>query len=135
MTAECVGCGYCCRLTACHFSMQRHGGHAPCKELVWDEKGQNWRCGLMAKVSPEERQLMIDSMGIGAGCSSSLFNFSRDEMIRKRSSRSSSSESSSCGRQAIGAAGSRMGLSKEVQEKYIRNVLKHAGKGWPKGFM
>jgi hypothetical protein len=36
---------------------------------------------------------------------------------------------------AIGAAGSRMGLSKEVQEKYIRNVLKHAGKGWPKGFM
>lgn len=91
---ECVGCGFECRRGPCGFSahQMREDG------LTWDAKkgcpylrqvGIQWRCGLYIDGSPELRVAMEETMGIGAGCSATLFNSVREEMIRRLRSRSS----------------------------------------------
>ena len=54
---------------------------------TWDEKtgcrylakkGFQWRCGLLIGATPETAQAMTDGMGVGAGCSSPLFNPERN---------------------------------------------------------
>ena len=66
----------------------------------WDAKqgcrylllvGIQWRCGLFLNANAEKRAVMTANMGIGAGCSSTLFNGDREDMIRRLKSRSTSS--------------------------------------------
>lgn len=91
----CVGCGFECRRGPCGFSnyqMQEDG-------LTWDRKvgcpylrqvGIQWRCGMYIDGSPELRSAMEQVMGIGEGCSATLFNSDREAMIRRLRSLSSS---------------------------------------------
>jgi hypothetical protein len=99
MTAQCVGCGFECRRGPCGFSnykMQEDG-------LTWDKKvgcpylrqvGIQWRCGMYIDAGPELKKAMEEVMGIGAGCSASLFNTEREAMIRRLQSLSRSSSAS-----------------------------------------
>ncbi len=45
--------------------------------------GIQWRCGMFIDATPEKKAAMTADMGIGFGCSSTLFNTDRDEMIRR----------------------------------------------------
>ena len=99
--AECVGCGYECRKIPCGYSqvLMRDEGK------TWDPKigcpylrqvGIQWRCGVYLDAGPELKAEMegVTGIGIGAGCSASLFNSDRDAMIlRLRASQASSKSS------------------------------------------
>lgn len=100
--ADCVGCGYECRRGPCGYSW-----HYMTKDgLKWNEKtgcpylrqvGIQWRCGIYLDASPELKAEMegVSGIGVGAGCSASLFNSDREAMIlRLRSLKASSSNSS-----------------------------------------
>jgi len=63
-----------------------------CEFLEANEKGQ-YRCGLYLKASFGAKAAMEVAMGMGMGCSSSLFNLEREEMMRKLSHLSSFSPS------------------------------------------
>lgn len=75
MASSCVGCGHCCNTAIC-IAGQAHFGvspHPPCPGLV--KVGVQYRCTIAERYSEE--------MAIGAGCSSTLFNTVRDEMIER----------------------------------------------------
>ena len=98
--AQCVGCGFECRRGPCGF-----GGEQMYREgKAWDKKvgcpylrqvGIQWRCGMYIDGSPELREAMEQVMGIGAGCSASLFNSDREAMILRLRSLSALSRTSS----------------------------------------
>ena len=86
--SACVGCGFECRRAPCGFSNYQMRED----ELTWDKTkgcpylrqvGIQWRCGMYLDAGPELRKTMEIEMGIGAGCSSSLFNTERELMIRR----------------------------------------------------
>lgn len=56
--------------------------------------GIQWRCGIFLRADAAKREAMTQDMGIGMGCSSTLFNTDREEMIRRLQSRSRSSSPS-----------------------------------------
>jgi len=71
--------------------------------LTWDKKigcpylrqvGIQWRCGMYIDGTPELRAEMERVMGVGVGCSATLFNSYREEMIRRLQSLSRSSSAS-----------------------------------------
>lgn len=100
--ADCVGCGYECRKVPCGYSshkMQKEG-------KTWDPKvgcpylrqvGIQWRCGVYLDAGSKLKKEMesIYGIGIGAGCSASLFNSVREAMIQRLRSLSASSKTSS----------------------------------------
>jgi len=100
--AECVGCGYECRKVPCGYSQNQMNKEGK----TWNPKtgcpylrqvGIQWRCGLYIDGTPELKAEMasIYGVGIGAGCSASLFNSVRDEMISRLNSLSRSRGTSS----------------------------------------
>jgi len=97
--AQCVGCGFECRLGPCGFS----GEQMFLEGKTWDKKigcpylrqvGIQWRCGMYLDAGPELKQRMEEVMGIGQGCSASLFNSDREAMILRLRSLSASSKTS-----------------------------------------
>ena len=44
--------------------------------------GIQFRCGIYLNADPAKQEAMARDMGIGAGCSSTLFNTDRDRMIK-----------------------------------------------------
>jgi len=98
--AQCVGCGFECRRGPCGFS----GEQMYLEGKTWDKKvgcpylrqvGIQWRCGMYIDAGPELKQRMEEVMGIGEGCSASLFNSDREAMILRLRSLSASSKTSS----------------------------------------
>lgn len=82
----CVGCGYCCKKAACVLGTFHHGApHAPCRSLVFRD-GRYW-CGLVLEADEVRAEFIKKEMYMGAGCSSTLFNTDREEMLRARSLR------------------------------------------------
>jgi hypothetical protein len=64
----------------------KHGeAHAPCKSLVFKD-GRYW-CGLVLEADESRRYFLMHDLAMGAGCTSSLFNTDREEMIHARSLR------------------------------------------------
>ena len=64
--------------------------------------GIQWRCGIFLRADAAKREAMTQGMGIGMGCSSTMFNTDREEMIRRLRSRSSSpSPDTSSGTSAV----------------------------------
>lgn len=62
------------------------------EEVQWDSKvgcrylvqvGIQWRCSIFLNAGPMKRAAMTEDMGIGFGCSSTLFNTEREEMIQR----------------------------------------------------
>ncbi len=80
VSKPCVGSGYCCKKAPCVLGVEKHGQVAPCPSLVFKD-GRYW-CGLVEDAkSEEEKQHLINILGIGAGCCSPL-NSDRAKMIR-----------------------------------------------------
>jgi len=89
--ADCVGCGFECRRGPCGFSAYRMNEEGK----TWDKKigcpylrqvGIQWRCGMYIDAEPKLKKEMEEAMGIGEGCSASLFNTDRDQMISRLNS-------------------------------------------------
>jgi hypothetical protein len=100
--ADCVGCGFECRRGPCGY-----GSHKMQEEgKTWDPKigcpylrqvGIQWRCGIYLDAGPELKAEMegVTGIGVGAGCSASLFNSDREKMILRLSALRASSKISS----------------------------------------
>lgn len=69
----CVGCGYCCILSPCVYSLAKYG-ELDCPALAWD--GQRYRCG--------EAKEWGKQLGIGAGCCCSCLNLWRHDVRERR---------------------------------------------------
>lgn len=82
----CVGCGYCCNKVTCPpgrwLAPESHSENDKCYFLEKD--GLVHRCGLITQSSGTLRKALEWHLAIGAGCSSSMFNNYRDEIIRKQ---------------------------------------------------
>jgi hypothetical protein len=70
--SDCVGCGYCCIKAQCNISRVMLGDHKRCPALKWN--GKRYLCELA------KDKKIADSLAIGAGCSSSLFNIWRRDI-------------------------------------------------------
>jgi hypothetical protein len=84
MTKECVHCGYCCSKAPCSYGKVIDG---KCIFLVVEDKeiGTFLCC---AKSGIEERESGNKYPMFGSGCSSSMFNSVREEVLRKIHERS-----------------------------------------------
>jgi len=75
-TYQCVQCGYCCTKAVCTY-----GYYDPdinkCGHLTDDNK-----CGIYDQIIKDPNSKM--SPAFGAGCSSTLFNTTRDAKIRRK---------------------------------------------------
>lgn len=66
----------------CAYGRAKHGlVPGPCPSLV--EIDKNKLCGIFLDGDEELRRNMTLNMGIGAGCSSSLFNTVREAQIKR----------------------------------------------------
>jgi len=83
--APCVGCGYCCSKVLCMLAYQKHFSEGvtspPCPELRHHD-GRYW-CGIIEDAPEGQKIQYMEALGIGAGCSSSMFNTVRDSQIAK----------------------------------------------------
>ena len=90
--APCVGCGYCCKKAVCYIGVISGMEGPPCSGLVW--KDDRYWCQLALEATELKSQLVEDpdeweanierDLAIGAGCSSSLFNTDRNNMLRRK---------------------------------------------------
>lgn len=69
----CVGCGYCCILSPCVYSLAKYG-ELDCPALYWN--GQQYRCGEVKDWGVH--------LAIGAGCCSSLNSWRHDVRERRK---------------------------------------------------
>ena len=76
LSMECVGCGWCCSVAPCPYSMTKYCVTHPCPALYWD--GERYRCADVEDLR------LTGCCAIGAGCSSTLFNAWRGLKIRRR---------------------------------------------------
>jgi len=78
----CIGCGYCCQKAPCALVQSMFDYQIErCPALQFDD-GRYW-CGLLRGTTDEERKRRMKILAIGEGCSSSLFNNARDQMLRR----------------------------------------------------
>lgn len=76
---KCVGCGYCCLKTMCLIGLLAHGTFEKrCPYLFWQEKQKRYRCSLVPDMTTHGKE----SLGIGAGCPSSLNDWRKDIKFR-----------------------------------------------------
>lgn len=77
----CVGSGHCCKVAPCLFGEADNTG--ACRFLVpWEDEGlgvPRYRCGKYEEIRQHPGAAL--SPAFGAGCSSSLFNTSRDRIL------------------------------------------------------
>ena len=73
--AECVQCGFCCRVGPCQYGEWDDAKHC-CVFLTEDNKCLNYN-----EIVEREKDSHLPMMG--SGCSSNLFNTCRDAKLRK----------------------------------------------------
>lgn len=97
---QCVGSGYCCRKAPCGWSQHQMAEEG----LKWDPAkgcpylvlvGIQWRCGIFLKADAAKQAAMTEDMGIGFGCSSTIGNTARDQLLLRLRSSSASPATSS----------------------------------------
>ena len=78
----CVQCGFCCTLGPCEVAIKKYGNDwkSPCPSLRPAEGGRQ----LCGEIIDHGEYLGIFMGHIGSGCSSSLFNEMRDNILRKK---------------------------------------------------
>ena len=69
MDAPCIGCGYCCKQSACPYGTWEPTG---CIHLVRDEALNRYTCGKYAEISADPNSRAAPAFG--TGCTSPLFN-------------------------------------------------------------
>jgi len=77
----CVQCGYCCSKAPCSYGKVSKDG--TCLFLVVEDK-ELGTFSCCAKKEIEEREKGSKYPMFGCGCSSTLFNTVREEVIRKK---------------------------------------------------
>ena len=82
----CVGSGYCCKKVICWEGMRVHGEEVegPCpslREVSWSGLTV-YRCGLVEDAEGNEKERLMESLAIGAGCCSAL-NTDRVPILRR----------------------------------------------------
>lgn len=76
MNKDCVGCGYCCLKGQCIYSIRKYGNKKRCPALLWNAKKKRYFCLLVI-----DNDSLRVGLAIGEGCSSSLFNEWRSNVI------------------------------------------------------
>jgi len=74
---DCVGCGFCCLKAKCAAAARLYPAAEVCPQLIWDEEGGRYNCGLMqlpGNVGFEFRQELY----AGEGCCSNLNTWRKD---------------------------------------------------------
>lgn len=80
--ADCVGCGYCCIKVPCFVAQRLHGGGlTECPHLEWN--GKRYICNIVTGTSPITPRYK-EELAIGAGCCSSLNDWRRNIIPRRR---------------------------------------------------
>jgi len=79
-TKPCIGCGYCCKVAVCGagqliYSLPAKG---PCPVLIWDDLQHRWWCRMLLKDD-----IFHSTLGVNAGCGSSLNSYRRKIFFRK----------------------------------------------------
>lgn len=73
----CVRSGHCCQIATCAIGVQHGASPRGCGYLQGNTPGE-YSCSLLV-----ERPHLRGAMAIGAGCSSTLFNAARMQVLRK----------------------------------------------------
>ena len=85
-TEPCVGCGYCCSTAPCALGHTFGATKSPCTFLI-EDGGRKW-CVLIQAAErtciPEMVEKFKESIAIGGGCSSTLFNDVREQQLAKK---------------------------------------------------
>ena len=76
---KCVGCGYCCLKIMCIVGVLIHGRlEERCPFLKWSKKRVRYICKLVPTMSKEG----LESLNIGAGCTSNLNSWRKEVKFR-----------------------------------------------------
>jgi len=74
MKTDCVQCGYCCTVSACHYGEWDFSKHQ-CQFLLPDST-----CAKYKEIIEAEKNFQYPMMG--CGCSSTLFNERREKKLK-----------------------------------------------------
>lgn len=80
--APCVGCGYCCTVTACPIGWMVWQVLKPCGGLRWDEEAKRFYCGAVLDEPERTKERLKEQLAIGAGCCSPLCNTQREAALK-----------------------------------------------------
>jgi len=72
---------YCCSKVLCLLAYSKHGPKPPCPELRYHD--DRYWCGILEDAPKAAKIQYMESLAIGAGCSSSMCNTVRDLQIAK----------------------------------------------------